>query len=243
MIRGLYSSASSLQVAEQAHEVVAHNLSHASVPGYRRRIVVSEPFDQALSQASAAGPGASSVGTPTTTVHTVFEPGDLHFTGNTLGLALRGDDFFVLKGPNGPLYTRNGVFQISAEGVLQSTGGLPVAGSGGDITVPAGTSQITVRPDGAVMADSAEIGRLQLAQFKDPRVLIPAGATCFEAPPGVRPGDGSSTVHQGYREASNVAVVDEMVQMIVTMRHYEAAQRALRAMSEAIQHNTRPQVG
>lgn len=243
MIRGVYSSASSLQSAEQSHEVLAHNLAHANLPGYRRRIVVSEAFNDTLSRAAAESSGANAAGIQATTVHTVFEPGEPQFTGNSLDLALRGDGFFVLNGPNGPLYTRSGVFELSAEGVLQSPGGLRVAGSGGDITVPAGASQITVRPDGAVMADAAEVGRLQLAHFKDPSVLRSAGSTLFEAPPGVQPEDGSSTVHQGYRELSNVQIVDELVQMIVAMRHYEAAERALRAMSDAIQQNTRPQAG
>jgi flagellar basal body rod protein FlgG len=242
LIRGLYSAAGSLQAAEQHHEVVAHNLAHANVPCYRRRIVVAESFDDALTR-TATGEPRPGVGGQTTSVHTVFEPGDLQFTGNSLDLALRGDGFFVLRGPDGPVYTRSGVFQINGQGVLQSASGLPVSGGGGEITIPPGAAQLTVQSDGAVAADGAEIGRLELAHFKDPSVLVPVGTTLFQAPPGVRPEDGTSTVHQGYREGSNVAVVDELVGMIAGMRQYEASQRALRAISDAIEQNTHPQAG
>lgn len=241
MIRGLYSAASALDAASRHHEIVAQNLAHASMPGYRRLVVSFETFDQSLSRAFSGS--GNILGTQVAAARAVFDPGDLQFTGNPLDLALRGDSFFVLEGPSGPVYTRNGVFQLGGQGELQNASGLPVSGSSGRITVPPGTTQITVREDGAVLADKTEIGRLKLAQFKETSDLVPVGTTLFEAPRGVRPADGTGTVHQYYREGSNVQVVDELVQMIAGMRHYEASQRALRAMSDAVEQDTRPQAG
>ena len=242
MLRGFYTAASALDVATRNHEVVAQNLAHADMPGFRRSVVSFETYYQAAAQASVNGRSVQA-GSAVPEVRTVFEPGQLQFTGNQLDLGLRGDSFFVLEGPHGPLYTRNGVFQINGQGELQSAGGLPVTGVGGRITIPPGTAQITVREDGGVMADRSEVGRLQLAQFADPRGLAPAGTTLFEAPVGVQSETGTSSVHQGYREMSNVAVVDEMVQMIAGMRHYESAQRALRALSDAVELDTNPRTG
>jgi flagellar basal-body rod protein FlgF len=70
---------------------------------------------------------------------------------------------------------------------------------------------------------------------------VSVGTTLFSAPPGVTPQEGGGLVRQGYRENSNVQVVNEMVSMIAGMRHFEAAQRALRTLSESVQMHTRPQ--
>lgn len=243
MIRGLYSAAGALQMAERNHEVVAHNLANANMPGFRRQVVAFESFGQSLSSASTQRVDGSAIGSPIPHAATVFEPGELLFTDKSLDLALKGDGFFVLDGPNGPLYTRNGVFELNGQGELQTIGGLPVSGTGGRITIPPGTAQITVREDGTVVADNADVGRLKLATFKDAAALVPAGTTLFEAPAGVRPDDAQATVHQGYRESSNVQIVDEMVRMIAGMRQHEASQRALRALSDAIEQTTRGQAG
>jgi flagellar basal body rod protein FlgG len=230
-------------MAERNHEVIAHNLANANMPGFRRQVVAVETFSQSLASESTPPSDAAAIGSPRPRAATVFEPGELLFTEHPLDLGIKGEGFFVVEGPNGPLYTRNGVFEQNGQGELQTTGGLPVSGTGGRITIPPGTAQITVREDGTVVADNAEVGRLKLATFKETNVLVPAGTTLFEAPAGLRPDDAQATVHQGYREGSNVQVVDEMVRMIAGMRHYEASQRALKALSDAIEQTTRGQTG
>lgn len=240
MIRGLYSAATALDAGSQNQEVIAHNLAHANVPGYRRRGLAFETFDRALAQASPKFADAG-LGTRVADAYSGFEPGTIAFTGDPFDLAIEGDGFFVLQGPNGPLYTRNGTFTLNAQGGLQSRDGRPVLGTGGPITVPTTTAAINVLPDGTIQANGASVGRLQLARFPNPSVLVPVGTTLFESPDAVPTEAGAGTVRQGYREGSNVQVVNELVTMIMTMRHHEAAQRALRAISEAVQQNTRPQ--
>ena len=242
MIQGFYSAASALDVASRNHDVVAQNLAHANMPGYRRRTIAFQSFEQALSAAYPNGTRTTS-SPQVSRVRTVFEPGNYQITDAPLDLALQGNGFFVLQGPQGPLYTRNGVFTLNGEGELRSMDGLRVAGTGGTITIPPGARIITVREDGAVNADGAEVGRLEIAEFQNPNVLRPVGTTLFEAPAGVQLQPGTTTVQQGFRESSNVQVVDEMVQMIAGMRHYEAAQRALRTLSDAIELDTNPQSG
>src|SRR5262249_54458016 len=113
MISGLYSAASALDAAEQAHDITAHNIAHASVPGYRRRSVTFETFSRdSTEQIATESSSSNSLGVRASNVYTDFTPGDYQYTGNSLDLAVQGDGFFVLDGPNGPLYTRNGVFQL-----------------------------------------------------------------------------------------------------------------------------------
>ena len=157
-------------------------------------------------------------------------------------MALSGNAFFTVQGPNGPLYTRNGSFTLSATGQLQTRGGgYPVLGQGNVLTVPADASSITIAGDGTVSANGAAIGRLRLASFANTESLQRVGPTLFEGPAPQTPAPDSVRVEQGYRESSNVQPVQEMVTMMMGMRFYEAAQKAMQSMSDAVAQNTRPQ--
>ncbi len=239
MIRGMYSAASALDAAATNQELVADNLANATTPGYRRQGLLFNAYDL-LGQTAPGGPRADLAGVRAAGQFSHLEAGPVQQTGNPLDLAIAGNAFFVLEGPRGPLYTRNGVFEINGRGELQSKGGLRVRGQGGPITVPPGTSRIVVNAEGTVYADGAEVGQIQLAAFSDPRGLRRAGTTVFEGPAPQAPAAGTVRVEQGYREGSNVQVVNEMVSMMLGMRYYEAAQRALRSLSDAIAQNTRP---
>jgi flagellar basal-body rod protein FlgF len=230
-------------MAERNHEVIANNLANANMPGFRRQLVAFESSAEDRQQNAAPSANSSTIGAPGPRPVTVFEPGALQFTERKLDVALRGDGFFTVDGPNGSLYTRNGVFEVDSQGLLQTGAGLPVLGTGGSrITIPPGTLQVMIREDGTVLADNSEVGQLKLANFKDPSQLIHAGTTLYEAPKGVQPDESKATVHQGYCESSNVQVVDEMVRMIAGMRMYEASQRAMRAISDAVEQRTNGQM-
>jgi flagellar basal-body rod protein FlgF len=238
VIRGIYSAATALSVAAQTQDVIAHNLAHLNVPGYRHRGVAFATFDPAL---SPPVPANTPTGTRVATDFHDFQPGALQMTGAPLDLALTGDGFFVLQGPDGPVYTRDGVFERNAQGQLQNKSGLPVLGANGPITVPATATDVTISEDGTVRAGGQQLGQLQQVRFADPRQLERVGTTLFRAPPGAQQGPGTGTMLQGYRESSNVQAAGEMVAMIRGTRYFEAAQRALRTLSDAIQLNTRAQ--
>ncbi len=241
-----------MDALEQSHEVAAQNLANATVPGYRRRGLTFESMDSTApaqlspgagkGQSGSANPGGIR-GTRATGVYTDFEAGSLQQTGNPLDVALGGKGFFALNGPNGPLYTRNGVFELGPGGELRNKNGFTVQGSSGGIVIPPTATRITISENGTVLADGTEVGQIRTATFPDTRVLTPVGATMFTAPAGVQPQSGTDAVQQGYREGSNVQVVTEMVSMIAGMRQYDAAQRAFRALSDAVQQNTRGQNG
>lgn len=240
MIRGLYSSAGALQMAERNHEVIANNLANANMPGFRRQLVAFETAVQQASSDGTSGTNPSSIGAPGPKPVTVFEPGAIQQTERKLDLALNGDGFFVVDGPNGPLYTRNGVFEMNADGRLQTTGGLPVSGTTGEIIVPPGTVKLQFSFDGTVVADGSEVGQLKLASFKeaDLQNLVHSGTTLYSAPRGVVPQESQASVQQGFLEMSNVQIVDEMVRMIAGSRMYEASQRAMRAISDSVEQRT-----
>jgi flagellar basal body rod protein FlgG len=238
MIRGLYSADAAIETAQLNQELVAENLANAATPSYRRvGMLFAAPqagdFDDTPDNRSIQGPRPGSL-------YTSFTPGSMQHTGNPLDVAISGDAFFVVDGPNGPLYTRNGAFNMNAQGELRTPSGLPVRGVGSRIVIPQNTTNIAIGKDGTVLADNVQVGQLQLAQFTDPNALRRAGTTLFEGPAPQTPTPGAATVEQGYREASNVQVVNEMVHMMFGMRQYEAAEKAMRALAETVGQHTKP---
>jgi flagellar basal-body rod protein FlgF len=237
MIRGLYGAATALDAAFQSQDVYAQNIAHATVPGYRRTGISFEPFNVAFDQAK----GGTPFGARTTSTYTDFRPGLMTYSGNRFDLAIEGDGFFVARGPNGPVYTRDGAFDLAPDGQLRTRGGLPVLGTDGPITFPQTATDLRVATDGSVSADGAVVGQLRLVSFPDPTRLERVGTTSFSAPEGTESRASTASVRQGYRESANLEVATEMVNMIRGARYFEAAQRVLRTLSESIQLNTRPQ--
>ncbi|MBI5760058.1 MAG: flagellar hook basal-body protein [Planctomycetales bacterium] len=229
MIRGLYSAAGGMQATAQQQDVTAQNLTHANKPGYRREVLRFETSGQ-----------RDDIQGPATSLHTDFTPGHAEFTGNKLDVALNGPGFFTVQGPNGALYTRNGVFQITGQGHLVTNEGLAVLGTAGPIALPPAATNIEIREDGSVVADGSEADQLRIAGFPDPTALQRVGTTFFVPPPGVIATQVEPDVRQGYREASNTTVVHELVQMMAGLRQFEATQRALRSIGDSVGLTTRP---
>ncbi|MBY0456295.1 MAG: flagellar hook basal-body protein [Gemmataceae bacterium] len=240
MIRGMYSAASALVVASEQQEVTAHNLAHSSTPGYRERGLVVESFDRVLSR--TLEPTGDITGARAVRAFNDFRPGPVQKTEHPFDLALgEPDTFFVLAGPNGPVYTRNGAFNRNAQGQLVSQGGYALQGDGGAITIPPDTTRVTIASDGSITAaDGQPLGQVRLVRFSAPQQLTAAGPTLYAAPPaaGLQPAQGR--VLQGYREGSNLDPATAMVRLIIGQRYYDAAQRALRSLAETVQLNTRP---
>lgn len=237
MIRGLYGAATALDAAFQSQDVFAQNLAAANHPGYRRVGLSYESFDHALDRSRAGSPMGARPGT----LYSDFRPGLITYTGNAFDVALEGDGFFVARGPEGPLYTRDGCFRRDSDGQLLTHAGLPVLGTNGPIVLPPAALDVRIDADGSVRADGSVVDQLKLVSFTDPTKLERVGTTTFSAPADVEPGDSAAKARQGYRESANLQVATEMVNMIRGARYFEAAQRVLRTLSESVQLNTRPQ--
>lgn len=239
MLRGIYAAASGMDASANAHEMIARNLAHASVPGYRRVIL---PF-VTMEQAAAPGigpdpvPGTEMLGVQNGKAELDLTPGSMVRTGSPLDVAIQGDGFFSVQGPTGTLYTRSGAFQIDPAGQLVTTDGLPVLSDKGPITIPSTTtaSQVSISADGTIRAGKEDVGKLKVTHFADPQQLESVGASLFRAAADARPLESDAQLLQGTRELSNVSPVNELINMIAAQRHYEASQRAITAMDRAMQ--------
>lgn len=254
---------SALQVARTGLEaqdarmrVIAHNLANVGTTGYKRdRANFATLAYQDLRVAGAASSGETAyatglnLGTGVSIQSTtqIMTQGTLDQTGNALDLALDGDGYFQVTMPGGQLaYTRAGNFTRSAEGTLVTQQGYEVQPA---INIPEGSGAITVSPDGLVsvqiegQAEPAELGQLQVASFANPAGLRAIGDNFLvetAASGAVQLGAGGETgrghVRQGMLEASNVNVVEELVDMIECQRAYEVNSKMISAVDEMMRN-------
>lgn len=240
MITGVYSAMTAMDASASQHEVIAQNLAHAQMPGYRRIAVRHQSFEAALDEEQRAAYSRESMGTGDIDRVIDFTQGTMERTERTLDFAIHGDGFFVVDGPAGEtLYTRNGSFHLNGDGELVTAEGLTVRGENGIINVPPNVdvSSLALQSDGTIVAGDQQIGRLDLVRFQDTSVLERRGITLFEAPPEINPEQDGVTVVQGVRERSNVHVVHELVRLIAGMRQYEAAQKSLTNLTEVVKNH------
>ena len=242
MLQGYYSAASGMSAAMQNQDILAQNLAYFPVSGYRRQSLSFGEFTDPSGATNTSTPNQSLYGAEVVQNSSSFAAGPFQRTGNPFECAIQGDGFFVLEGPGGPLYTRNGEFHLNAEGQLVSASGYAVAASSGQLRIPADAAHIDIAQDGSVSTNGMTVGQIRLASFNDPSQLERVGTTLFSAPNGVTPQTSTAYVRQGYREGSNVQVVQEMVQMLAGMRQYEAAAKAMRSLSDAMQQRTNAQM-
>lgn len=225
---------SSVDALTREFEVVAHNLANVSTAGYKRRC---NAFSNSLDLQQAAG-GTESSGSVTLNTALDFSQGNLTETGRPLDFALYGKGFFVIETPQGPLYTRNGVFSTNQNGQIVDSEGRIVSGEAGPVTVPAnvGLSQLNVSSDGKISAGNVDIGKFLIVDFKDNESeLVPVGESCYQVPDAdIKPVPADNIiVRQGYQEASNVKLIDELVDMIMVSRLYEANMKLVTAQKDA----------
>lgn len=236
MITGLYSAGSAMEASARQHELISQNLAHAQMPGYRRQSIRHATMEQQFHEDYRNSVNRQAMGTSSQEVMTDFSPGIMEKTGQPLDVALEGDGFFVVEGPNGPLYTRNGVFQLDPNGKLVTADYLPVQGKDGEISLPLDISMsaIHIDPQGRIFAENTEIAQLDIVTFNDPHKLVRFGTTLFQAPEGTVPQDADAQLIQGSRERSNVFAIQELVELIATQRRQEAAQKSMLLLTEAV---------
>ena len=241
MMRSLWISKTGLDAQQTQLDVVSNNLANVSTTGFKRqRGVFEDLLYQTLRQPGAQSsqqttvPTGLQVGTGVRAVATarVFAQGNLNQTNNSMDVAINGQGFFQVLMPDGtPAYTRDGAFQVDAQGQIVTANGYPLQPS---LTIPANGTSVSIGQDGTVsvrvpgQTAPQSVGTIQLANFINPAGLQAMGSNLFgetaaSGTPNVgAPGtNGAGLVSQGYLETSNVNIVEELVNMIQTQRAYE----------------------
>jgi flagellar basal-body rod protein FlgG len=230
-------------------ERISMNMANATTPGYKREVVSPLPMNTgtfsdamrsvgASQQAAQAEVSGNAAGT--LLIQTDARSGTLKSTGQSLDVALTMPGFFEISTEAGLAYTRQGSWQLDARGRLVTAQGNPVMGQGGEIVltrpnpvIDAAGQVFESKPGGG--AEATPVAQLKVVQFdnaKDFRRVGDGLLSTDQAPTQLA--DGDVQLRQGFLENSNVSSMQEMVQLIQSMRHFESMQRVALGYDEMI---------
>ena len=232
MNEGLLQGVNTMRSAEKRLEIIASNLSNVDSNGFKRSGAVSREFERVLA-------GRSERGIETRAQYN-FAQGPMKETGGEYDLALAGEGFFVVDGPDGELLTRDGRFFVDDRGVLQTFDGYPVAWEGARGTIDPVGGSLTVDAEGYVRQGQSQVGRIRVVDYEDKSQLAVDSRGFFVAPLSAVPQPAAADVRHGYLERSNVSAIDEMVALISVQRQFEAGAKLLSAIDQTYRRLTSP---
>lgn len=218
------------RVLQRRMDITANNLANVSTSGFKADALLLEEVDNTDASADAAP--ANVVFVRDIGLTRDMSQGPIAMTGNPFDAALEGDGFFMVEGPSGPLYTRDGAFSLTGEGRLVTSDGRAVLNSGGAPIVfdPQGESPVIGR-DGAINVAGVEAGRIGVASFAAPGALLKVGDNLWSAQDQeTAPFEG--IVVQGAIEGSNVRPVIELTRLIEISRAYQSAAKIVSGADE-----------
>jgi flagellar basal-body rod protein FlgF len=202
---------------DQEMAVMANNIANMSSPGFKaERMMFSEylaqtPAGNAISYVTQAGNNHD------------MSQGPLSQTGNPLDVALNGDGWLAITTSNGTSYTRDGHFQLDAQGELITSNGNLLQGDGGaPIVVPPNSGTITIAPDGTVSTQQGTIGHIPVVAFANPQAMTAEANGLYnttEAPQPVT----NTQIMQGALEGSNIQPVLAITRLMNASREMTAA--------------------
>ncbi|MDH5500899.1 MAG: flagellar basal-body rod protein FlgG [Gammaproteobacteria bacterium] len=256
MNQGLWVAKTGLDAQQTRMAIVANNLANVNTTGFKQdRAVFEDLLYQNIRQSGGQTsqdtvlPSGMSLGTGVRVVATekLFTQGSVLQTGNAMDVAINGRGFFQVLKPDGEIaYTRDGTFQLNAQGEIVNSSGYVVQPG---ITIPDGAQSITIGVDGVVSVKLAgqptptQVGSLEVADFINPVGLQAIGENLYietaasgSAQPGTPGLNGIGSINQGALEGSNVNVVSELVNMIETQRAYEMNSKAISTSDQMMQY-------
>lgn len=254
MFNSLYIGATGMQAQQLNVDTIANNLANVNTPGFKKgRVSFTDLVikGKATSSAYPATPNASGafnpvgVGVGVLSTAKLFEPGELKKTDSQFDVAVQGDGFLELSMPDGvSAFTRGGTLKVNEDRQLATLEGTPLKPG---ISIPADAQSISISSTGrvqvTVQGQSApiDVGQLEMVRFANARGLSAQGGSIYKAtdssgePISGRAGeDGMGTLAQGFIEGSNVKMIEEVVNLMVAQRAYEANVKVVQAADEIL---------
>ncbi|MFD3157462.1 flagellar hook-basal body complex protein [Haloimpatiens sp. FM7330] len=245
MIRGLYTAVSGLISEEARQQVITNNLANANTNGYKGddlrvkdfKEVMLNNYDKVVNGKNVRQElGNLSMGSKIDDVITKFTQGPITETGKKTDFAIDGKGFFTVEGSNGKrYYTRDGRFHVDIKGNLVDNNGNSVLGVNTQTNnvepVNVGNSKIQCDSLGNILLNGNQKYKFQFANFEEGQIKK-VGDNLYTS--NAQPSAGNVHVKQGYVEKSNVNVINEMVEMMTTMRNFESNQKVVQTMDETL---------
>jgi len=255
MIRSMMTAATGMEAQQLYMDTISNNLSNVNTNGFKRVKIefqdlmyqtIREPGTRNFEGSMAPAGIECGLGVKPAATQRIFEQGSLMRTDNPMDCVIQGEGFFQITLPDGSTaYTRDGAFKPSSDGSVVNSSGFYLSP---EITIPSGATEFEISETGLVTVvmpgenEKTEIGQIELARFINPSGLKSLGGNLFaksEAsgePVISLPGEeGTGTIMDQYTEASNVKIVDEMVNMIGAQRAFEIISKAIQVGEDMMQ--------
>lgn len=256
MLKSLTTAATGMQAQQTNMDVIANNMANVSTTGFKKSRAEFEDLMYQTQKEPGSASGLNAItptgvqvglGVKTGAVQKDFEEGAAKVTKNSLDLQIEGKGFFPVLLPDGQIgYTRDGTFKKDPNGKIVDKNGNPLQP---EITIPANASGLEVSSSGQIQVvignarNIQNVGQIELVNFVNPAGLKALGKNIFapssasglpqQGQPGV---NGFGAIAQGQLEASNVNIVDEMVNMITAQRAYETNAKVIQASDQMLQY-------
>ena len=227
---GIYAAAAGMDAQQTRIDLLSNDIANMDTTGYQAQRVAFRDLVYSSEQGTQVGAGSA-----VTTLGPTSEQGEIQTSDDPLSLAIQGEGYFTVKQANGsPALTRDGSFQLDADGNIVTSTGEKLDPP---IQVPKGTqpSDISVGQDGSVTVANKVIGKITVVDVASPMGLDPIGSNlfAFTAASG-QPTPVKSQIEQGALESSNVDLAQTMAEMIEAQRGYELASRAIKTQDELL---------
>lgn len=256
MVRGLYTAYTGMINQQKRLDTITNNLANASTTGFKREGATSRAFDECLTikvndlteGVITRKIGNMSLGVKIGENYTDYSQGSFRETENTFDLAIEGDGFFAISftnkaGQTSVKYTRDGEFTMDSDGMLRTKDGDYVLNENGDpIELDTAAADIVFDEKGDIYIDGQYADSIQITDFENYDYLKKYGENLYDIVDGAVEKETDVILRQGYLEASNINVVEEMVEMIAITRAYESAQKAVQS-ADAMTEKAVTQVG
>lgn len=222
------AAASGMRSRIESLDMLANNIANASTPGFKadREFYSLYTSPEAVDAQDGATPATLPV---IERQWTDFAQGQLTPTSNPLDIALSGRGFFSASSTAGRIFTRNGSFQLSSQGQLETSDGSAVEDQNGKPIVLDSSKPVDIGPDGAISQDGQQVAQIGVFDFKDPAALVKRGSNYFAVDLStISPQASPQTeVRQGQLEAANSQPAESAVRLISIMRQFESLQKAM----------------
>ena len=230
------AAASGMRARMQTLDMLANNIANGSSTGFKAD---SEFYSLYHSEESVEPGDPAPTESPVIEKSwTDFSQGQITQTDSDLDLALRGEGFFTAQSPSGPLYTRDGSFRLSSQGILQTAEGYPVLDAN-DKPIQLNVNQpIMVDSEGRIRQPGVDAGQLKIVKFAAPQALSKQERSWFRLSVSeLKPVPATGTqVQQHSLESANVQPTQAAVRLVSVMRQFEMLQRAMTIGNEMSKH-------
>ncbi len=248
MLDGMKMAAQGMMTQSAKQDIITNNLANVGTAGFRKESATITSFTQILdrevggmdgmtqsSHEISTAPGMEITGGLRTSSVTHNAQGSLKETGNPFDMALddNGRGFFTIQAKDGSIrFTRAGNFHLATNGQLVTADGSAVMGHRGPIKLSGDNFEVS--NDGVISCDGKPVDRVLVSVFDGAQQMKRTGDNQFAAEGGVR-ATTDFQLKQGYVEQANVNAINEMVDMMMVMRNYEANQKVLQAHDQRLQ--------